>query len=1219
VGAAVGISLNETGAIDIERIVTLTGKKRAEVMSELKDKKLAFLDPSFGWKQADEYLSGNVRRKLVIAQEAAKNDDIYKDNVDALLAVQPDDVSHADIEVKLGAGWVPPSDVADFAGHLLSAKAIAFSVSYIPSQGSWLVYFANHGGGVATSATAREVWGTPRKDFMELLSSALNNKSIAVYDKDHDGNSVLNREATDAANAKVQDIKTAFKEWIWESDDRRTRLHRFYNDNFNNVRPIAYNGSHQTFPGKNPAIKLRKHQINFVWQVVTTGKGLAAHEVGTGKTFSMVTAAMEMRRLGLARKPAIACLKANIESVVADALLLYPGAKIITTLDRFDAAERKRTAARIATGDYDLVIMTHDNLDMLDMSKETVKAYIEEEIDELETARLAAAAADGKKSNRVVKELEKAKARLETRLKDALDEETKDDAVTFEQTGIDFLFVDEAHKYKSLPVYTKQDRIKGIPNSRSDRATSMAMRTRWLMERQQGRGVVFATGTPVANTMAELYTMQKYLQPNELRERGLWAFDAWSAAFGDVVTKMEFTVSGYKQVSRFAKFVNIPELMQITRQVMDVQLAKDLREDDGSPSIVRPKRVDKVIIAPLSSDLASYMRTLESRAKADKKGGKDNMLLVCTDGRKAALDMRLVDPAYEDDPNSKLNLAVNKVLEIHKANPDITQMIFSDLGIGSEDGKFSVYQDVISKLVEGGIPKNRIADFSKLDGEKKDAAIQGMRDGKILVAIGSTDKLGTGVNAQKKLAALHNLDVPWLPASVEQRDGRGVRQGNDNKQVDIYRYVTEGSLDQTFWQIISNKSAFMAQVIKGEVKGRIAHDDDGEELSPEQLMAAASGDPRIMEMVTLNHDVTDLTKAKARHEREQAKLRDSVRQLENDLPRSEAYAAKHREDANTVAAAGVDFAITINGKTYTDREKAKEALETAISTANANYDTVTIGKFKGLSIVKKGETLSLNGKAEHSIGPSLNSIEVNARNIDKRAKLLEDGIPKKREDIERVRKNIGKVFKGVDELTTKRERVKALEKELTPKKEGAPKENENEEDADEETNLQQLERIPGDGPTILQAPKSGKLDRATLVRQRRKITGEPESANDKWQDLVEAADAIDAADVRKAVASEWVIDGKPSIRIQRVIINEDIFGVVFDPLLGTVDVSSGLDADQAKVVGRALREMQKVDVSSYTVRVESEGETVSIPAREAVAIIAKRRQALSSIRLCLEA
>jgi len=1115
-----GVSLHERGGVDVEHIAKLTGKSAQHVGAHLTEHGLAYEDPGEGWKPADQYLSGNVRRKLALAQAAAANDPKFQKNVEALLKVQPEDVH--DIDAKLGVPWIKPDDYAEFAAHLLGGRAEHFSIGYLSHNGKWLMDYSPSGNRtISGSKAAVDIWATKRMSFDDLYQHALNGTTPLIYDKAEDDKKVLNQQATEDAQAKVQEMRDKFKEWVFDDDERRERLHRVYNDNFNNIVPMKYNGAHLKFPGLNPNFKPHAHIPNFVWQVVTTGRGLAGHEVGMGKTAAMGMSAMELRRLGLARKPMIACLKANVESVTAEIRSMYPGAKILSTVGKFSQKERRKTMAQIATGDHDVVICTHDNLNMLKMRPETRAKYIREELAELETAIVAAQADNPKKGNRIVKQLEKAKKNLEKTLTDALTEERKDDSVYFEELGVDQLFVDEAHKYKALPVYTQMQRVKGVPTSRSQRATNMLMRTRWIQEQNGGRGVVFATGTPIANTTAELYNMQRYLQPQELEERGVKSFDAWARTFGEIQTKLEPTATGeYKQVSRFNKFVNIPELMQIARQVLDVQRVDDLpKKPDGSPGIVRPKRHDKPIVSPESEAIQNLMKSLQERAKAikQKKGppqkGDDNMLVVCTDGRKGALDMRLLDDTVPDDPNSKTNLCVQNVLQLHRANPGVTQIIFSDLGVNpqkekvrkeapdddddGEDsvteggmgwsdidtgskGRFRLYDDIINKLVAGGIPREKIADFSKLEGAKKEAAQLAMRNGEIVVAIGGTEKLGTGVNVQNKLAALHHLDVPWLPAHIEQRDGRGIRQGNENKNCHVYRYVTEGSLDEMFWSIISKKSSFIRQIMTtGSNVARTEQETDTEELTPEQLEAISSGDPRVLERVTVADELKQLKGAADRHRREQDRFHGTLKTGEKQAPEIKKFAdamaadiehlEKHKQHTP-------DFAMKVGDRTYTERGEAEEALDQAVLALKQKWDDepewnrrfkdgwdehVPIGEYRGHQVsvkpseaVRRGESdlermrnikLTSPNNLEWEAYNTPRSIEGMLRTLPQKHTELLEKHRKHLEDLETIRGKTGKEFPHAKLLAEKETRLKQLEDEL--RAESADK---NEEDADQE-------------------------------------------------------------------------------------------------------------------------------------------------------------------------
>lgn len=1118
-------SLHKFGRVDIDHVASLMGANPDDVKFAMIDQGIAFQDPKAGWKPADEYLSGNVRRKLLEAKAAAAVDPQFLPNVEALEKVQPEDVDYTQITPKLGAPWIPPGDIAAFAAELMESHGTPIEVSYTAETATWHVSWTKEGKRLyANSPQANEVWGINAgngrgADTVDCLLAAMSNKSITIkggidrFEDEHgqvhefpavdeQGEPVVNRSATADANAKVQEMRDKFKDWIWEDDARTERLTRYYNDNFNNIRDMKYNGQHQTFPGMDPMLRdnLFPHIKDFVWQVVTTGNGLAAHEVGTGKTYAMIASAMELRRLGLAKKPCIACLKANIEQITADVLKLYPKAKILSTAGLYKAEERQATIARMATGDYDIVLMTHDQLNLLKMSPEVEAKYIREELAELEAAKLAAWNENPKKDNKIVKQLEKAKDKLLEKLQKALSTETKDDALTFEQTGIDQIFVDEAHNYKSLPVITKANRIKGIPTGRSQRATTMLMRTRWLQEHNGGRGVVFATGTPISNTLAELFTMQRYLQYNELKERGIHHFDAWVNTFGEIITKPEFTVAGtYKPTTRLSAYTNIPELMHITREAMDVVRADTVKRPDGTNAIKRPTRKDIAIKSPNNKAMQDLMASLADRAEAishrggPPQPGDDNMLVICTDGRKGAVDMRLLDDNAPDDPNSKTNLAVKQVLELHKQNPNGAQIIFSDVGVhamkertpssdakgydfakgeaigedddlakitGGEDfaeadlgakGRFRLYDDIIDKLVAGGIPRDQIADFSKLEGAKKDAAMAAMRRGEIKVAIGSTQKLGTGCNVQDKLMALHHLDVPWVPASVEQRDGRGWRTGNTNEKVEIYRYVAEGSLDQKFWDIIATKANFQDQVLANrESNIRTMADDDTEVLTAEQLRAEASGDLREVERVNLAEEVKTLRAAKVRHERDQRKLEANLEKLKTEVPEMETQVQRYEQDMQHLEKRP-DFEFKADGRTIRERKEAEDALNAKVTEARkayANLDTYErryyqpelLGEYKGMRVYfdpansRAGATIEGQSGKTYDAAPSLGSIEYVSRNLKTHRDQLQKFLDAGRKQMESGTANLGKRFQKLQELEEKAARLKALTEELTAPK-----------------------------------------------------------------------------------------------------------------------------------------------------------------------------------------
>lgn len=1047
------IGLRQEASVNPEKIARLTGMDLEEVHDQLASSGLAFEDPSAGWQTASQYLSGNVRKKLEIARHAAASDPRYIPNVAALEKAQPADVDFADIEVRLGTPWIPAKDVADFAAELLGNETYKgrgeseFHVIYHQSTAQWDVTFDSRSN-LQKRSSAKEVWATKDVGFIKLLGAALNNKPIRVMTDGPNDTRVLDSEATDAANDKVGQLKEKFTDWLGTDDDRRARLTALYNRDFNNTIPMRYDGAHQNFPGR-VGFELRGMQKNFVWQVVTTGTGLAGHEVGTGKTASMIAAAMELRRLNLAKKPAILCLKSNIEQMTAEARKQYPNAKILSLAGANNAKKRNELMSKIATGDYDIVFMTHTNFGMVPVAQETQARFIRDEIDELSAAKYRAEQEGGKRSARIVKQLEKSKAKLEQKLAEALSSEKKDDALSFEQLGIDQIFVDEAHKFKSLPVYTSQENVKGIPTNRSDRATNMKMVAQWLQEQHGGRGVVFATGTPVANTMAELYNMQRYLQPQELKERGIENFDTWASTYGDMETRGEFNLAGqYKPVTRFSRFVNVPELMQVANQVMDVQRVKTQVTDDGKPVIKRLPRRDIMVTSADNEYMQEMMSDIANRAEQAKgkrvTKGDDNMLTITTDARKGAVDMRLLYPDAVDHEESKLNKCVANVLKLAKENPGQAQIIFSDAGVNKNKWGFSVYADIKKKLKAAGIKSNQIADFSRLSGAKKEEAQDKMRRGEILVAMGSTQKLGTGVNVQTSLQAIHHLDVPYVPADIEQRDGRGHRSGNKNStgKISIYRYVQEGSADQISWQIVMRKKGFIDKVMNHKSPGRVVIEEDTQELTPEQMLAAASGDQRLLERLELEGDVRRLRSAKQRHEADQGKLKATHKR---NVERQKTLAAdvkKAKSDAKHVSSRE-EFELQLGKRLHTERANAEEHLAEVSRQADAeihkpgtyswNRNPLPIGHYKGMELhrdVDGGYIIKAPSGREYKTTDSLRGIENAARAIAKHAASLEEQRVAAIQDNERIANMMNKEFPHLATFTDTVNRLAALNKDI---------------------------------------------------------------------------------------------------------------------------------------------------------------------------------------------
>lgn len=1055
IAEATGIVLHETGAVDVNRIAELTGRSIEDIEADMVDQGLAYADPAGRWVHASEYLSGNTRRKLAEAKAAAAADPKFEPNVAALEKAQPPDIDREDIGIKLGAPWVPPDVVSQFAAHVLGAKPEDFSIRYVDTLGEWHADLTNQY--ISYRQSNREVWGVKddagdvQADFMDILKSALSGRAIIIRSSvsDENGNRPVLAEATEAAREKVDELKAQFGEWVWTDEERAEQLYRHYNDNYNNVVPRTFDGSHLTFPGMTDKFEMRDIQKNFVWRAITTGKGLAAHEVGTGKTASMIAAAMELRRLGLAKKPAIAVLKANIEQFTAEALELYPGAKILSTADMFDAKKRQTTLNQIATGDYDMIIMTHDHMDAMKMRPETTAKFIEEEIAELSDSILAAEAmaveaGTKKQNNRIVKRLESQKMKLEESLKAALNEAGKDD-IYFEDSGIDTLFVDEAHNFKSLPCYSSRGQIKGIPSQRSQRATNMLARTRWMLEQNEGRGVFFATGTPIANTMGEMFNMQRYLQYDSLQERGLHRFDAWANTYGETTNKFEFKLNGdVAATTRFNEFVNLPELRHLASEFMDVQRADDLKKPDGSPVIVRPKRIDEVVLSPTNEGVDEMMREIHSRAEALKgkrigQKGDDNMLSVCNDAKLGSIDMRLINPDAVDHPDSKANQAVRKILEVYKANPGKTQAVFSDLGVHPNEYGFSVFEDMRQKLIAGGIPANQIVNFSdeKIKDSKRQEAQDAMKRGDVAIAFGSTKRLGTGTNIQKQLLAIHHLDIPYVPAALEQRDGRGYRHGNSNKELSIFKYVQQGSADNLFWQIVANKSNFINQYMRGKSDQRTMSDLDTETLTPEEMIAVSTGDERMLERVALKEDIRKLKRSEMRYAGERQRIESTLttaNETRNNLmARKTAYTddAKHFADNS-------EFSLRVGNSVISERKEAAPALQAAIDSARAEMastrwnkpEFVPVAQYRGATVrLKQDGMLELvgpSGEAYRS-GESLQSIEYAARSIAKKPSEAEQRIKDFETDLERMQESLKNPFRAAEELQAKARRLEELE------------------------------------------------------------------------------------------------------------------------------------------------------------------------------------------------
>jgi N12 class adenine-specific DNA methylase len=1023
---ALAISLNELGTIDWGRMSTLTGRNPKQLQRELGG--LVYNNPSGEWETADRYLSGDVRAKLKAGEAAAELDSSYARNVEALKCVQPVDLQPGDISARLGSSWIPTSDVRDFITELLDIPHSSVNVSHSGAIATWTLTLDF---GAKSTVSNTTTHGTNRMKASELIEDALNGRTPTIYDQLNKDTRVINQQETLAAREKQQQLKEKFSEWIWQDEARAERLARHYNDTFNNIRLRTFDGSHLTFPGMNKQVlrenDLDKHQKDAVWRMLQSDSTLLAHCVGAGKTWEITAAAMEMRRLGLATKPMIVVPNHLVEQWGAAFLMLYPQANILVAgKDYFTTGNRQKAMARIATGNYDAVIVSHRSFEFLPVSDELFERFVGKQMALLEDAMYEAKAEKGD-NRRIVKELEKAKKRLSAKLKDRADREGKDNTLTFEELGVDQIFVDESDLYKNLGFISKMNRIAGLPNTESNRALDMFIKTGYLRERNAGRGVVFATGTPISNTMAEMYTLQRYLAPEMLSAAGVEHFDAWAANFGEAVTALELAPdgSGYRMHTRFAKFVNLPELLTMFRSFADVQTADMLNLP--RPDIEGGK--PHVIAAPASDELKAFVQTLVDRAQKLKSGGvdprTDNMLKITGDGRKAALDMRLVGGDVEADADTKVSRAVSRIHHTWEATRDTrsTQLVFCDLSTPHPD-RFNVYDDVRDKLLEKGIPEREIAYIhdAETDAQKK-TLFDSVNAGRIRILLGSTEKMGAGTNVQKRLKAEHHLDAPWRPRDIEQREGRILRQGNDNAVVDIYRYVTEGSFDAYMWQTLETKARFIQQVMNGSVTVRQAEDLEGGALTYAEIKAIASGNPAVMEKVRVDTEIRKLDQLRSSHINQQHNIRWQVRCLPEQIQRSHDIAKRLTQDiATRDANTSDDFTMTVGKRTFSGkgaREEAAKALNEVVLSWRNDESVQVRGRFRGFEILSKGHSLKSEADPEILIrGAQTYRAQFNPENplgtmqsIEHALRALDRLAEKEREEIERQEKALAE-YKG---------------------------------------------------------------------------------------------------------------------------------------------------------------------------------------------------------------
>ncbi|HVX12067.1 MAG TPA: DEAD/DEAH box helicase family protein [Pirellulales bacterium] len=911
------VSLNHRGTVDIPYICQLYGQVPDRIIEELGD--LIYKDPeSNSWQTADVYLSGNVRARLKQAEAAGLR---YARNVEALKLVQPEDVLPGDIDAPLGAPWIPVADVQQFGCELFRVGPKSVQVAHVAKDAVWSVD-ADHTAQQSVAATAD--YGTHRASGIWLFEHALNQKIPVIYDtimEDGKETRVVNQSETLAAREKLRLIKEKFRAWVFTDPDRTERLVRLYNDTYNNLRPRQFDGSHLDFPGMNKTIALRPHQEDAVWRGMSSGNTLLAHVVGAGKTFTMAATGMKLKQAGLAKKTMYVVPNHMLEQFAREFMQLYPTAKLlVATKDDLTRERRKRLTAKIASGDWDGIIVTHSSFERIGMSRGYQAEFLKGQIAEYERllCEHAANSREGRAARNMIKTIEKQKAAREERLKDLLASDKKDDGLVFDELGVDHLFIDESHYFKNLETPTKMERVAGIQTGGSERAFDLYMKCQYLHRLHPGHGVTFATGTPISNTMVEMYNVQRFLDPEGLKSRGIEHFDGWAGTFGEVVDTMEISPDGasLRPRSRFARFINLPELQQMFRSFSDVQTADML--DLPRPRLETGKPI--TVACPMSDEQAMEQHELVrryERIRSERVDPRlDNALAITTDGRKLALDGRLLSSDVGDFAGSKINALVERVTSTwQRTAPTLgTQLIFCDMGVQPTKWGYCVYDDIVEKLVANGIPPNQIATIGEAESDaKKQALFDKVRSGAVRILLGSTSKMGTGTNVQKRLVALHHLDAPWKPAEVEQREGRILRQGNQNEEVAIYRYVTEQSFDAYMWQALETKARFIAQVMNGTSGVRCAEDIGGQELSYAEVKAIASGNPAVLTLAEADAELQRLAILKRNHADEQYVARRNLRELPEQIERLNARIAGLEQDIHTMAA-HADELMTIGGR-----------------------------------------------------------------------------------------------------------------------------------------------------------------------------------------------------------------------------------------------------------------------------------------------------------------
>ena len=1050
---ALALSIGEKARVDLPYMEQLTGKTQAELVQDLQG--VIFKVPNcepVSYVAADEYLSGNVRNKLTIAELAAKNDPELAVNVEALKKVIPKDLSAAEISVRLGATWIPQEDIQRFVMELLTPSSYAagrLKVRYTPINGDWFIENKSSDMG---NVKADSTYGTKRASAYRIIEDTLNLRDTRIFDYVYDehGNkkAVFNAKETTAAQAKQEVIKQAFQDWLWKDPERRNRLVRYYNDTFNSVRPREYDGSHITFGGISPEITLRPHQVNAIAHILYGGNTLLAHKVGAGKTFEMVAAAQESKRLGLCQKSMFVVPNHLVGQWASEYLRLYPSANIlVTTKQDFETGNRKKFCGRIATGDYDAVIIGHSQFEKIPMSIERQREQLEKQLDDIERGIDDVQASKGEQFT--VKQLMKTRKAIKTKLEKLNDTKRKDTVIDFEQLGVDRLFIDESHFYKNLYLYTKMRNVGGIAQTEAQKSSDLFMKCRYLDEITGNRGTVFATGTPVSNSMVELYSVQRYLQYDTLAQNGLQHFDSWASTFGETVTALELAPEGtnYRAKTRFAKFYNLPELMQMFREVADIQTADMLKLPVPKVNYHNIKTKPSDIQTEMVASLAKRAEKVRARLV---EPNIDNMLKITNDGRKLALDQRMIDPMLPDDPDSKVNACVDNVYRIWEEHADTkaTQLVFCDLSTPKNDGTFNVYDDMREKLIARGIPAGQIRFIHEAttDAQKKELFGK-VRSGEVRVLLGSTPKMGAGTNVQDRLIAIHNLDCPWRPSDLEQRQGRIERQGNMFPEVEVYRYVTEQTFDAYLYQLVESKQKFISQIMTSKSPVRSAEDVDEVALSFAEVKMLATGDARFKEKMDLDIQVSKLRVLKQSYLSEHYDLEDRVmKYYPQTIKEYEERIAGYENDAALAEQhkpQGEDkfCPMTLKGVTYTEKADAGEMLlaickDYPMSAATEN------GSYRGFRIeiyydtVNAHYCMNLCGKTKHKVdlgSDALGNLTRIENELSKLPARLEAAKTKKAETIaqlETAKEEIKKPFAFEDELKEKTERLNALNIEL---------------------------------------------------------------------------------------------------------------------------------------------------------------------------------------------